>query len=183
MTLRSIGLSAVALLAYGTIGCTDSPSPAAKGGSHFATTSGGCNVVSGFPIPAEGQPTSRTSLGSRVEDGKDGASVDCRVVSSGEGFSFDGHVQSGSRAFTVIANVGPAETGGFVGTGTVWHTDPNSPALSSDSDACEVTVLPNQDIASGRVWGNFVCPAVSANNQPDVSCRAEGSFVFENCEQ
>jgi len=183
MTLRSIGLSAVALLAYGTIGCTDSPSPAAKGGSHFATTSGGCNVISGFPIPAEGQPTSSTTLGERVEDGKDGAIVSCRVVSSGGGFAFNGSVQSGARAFSIIANVAPDESGGQSGTGSVRHTDPNSPPLVSDDSACDVTVLPNQDIAPGRVWGNFRCPAVSANNQPDVTCSAEGSFVFENCDQ
>ena len=183
MTLRSIGLSAVALLAYGTIGCTDSPSPAAKGGSHFAITSGGCNVQTGFPIPAEGQPTSSTHLGSRVEDGKNGAAVDCRVVSSGDGFAFNGSVQAGSRAFTIIGNVAPVDTGGFSGTGTVWHTDPNSPALNSDDGACTVTISPTQDIAPGRVWGSFQCAEVSANNQPDVACRAEGSFVFENCDQ
>jgi len=183
MTLRSIGLSAVALLAYGTIGCTDSPSPAAKGGSHFQITSGGCNVQTGFSIPAEGQPTSSTYLGSRVEDGKDGANVDCRVVKSGDSFSFDGNLQVGSRAFTIIGNVTPAETGGFDGQGTVWHTDPNSPALNSDTDACEVTILPNQDVDAGRVWGNFQCTEVHANNQPGVVCRAQGSFVFENCSQ
>ncbi len=157
--------------------------PAARGGSRFAVTSGGCNVATAFPIPAEGDATSRIVLGSRVEDGVDGASVTCRVVTSGDGFAFDGNVQEGSRAFTIIANVAPDDAGGHTGIGTVWHTDPNSPALNSDDGACTVTVLPNQDIASGRVWGNFQCATVSANNQPGIACSAEGSFVFENCEE
>jgi hypothetical protein len=157
--------------------------PPAKGASHFVITSGGCNLVSGFAIPPDGPSVSSTYLSERVEDGIDGASVDCRVVTSADGFAFDGNVQSGSRAFTTIANVAPADSGGYLGTGTVWHTDPNSPALNSDDGACAVSVLPNQDIAPGRVWGNFQCETVSANNQPGIACRAEGSFVFENCAQ
>jgi len=177
------GTDAGGIDASGTDADGRSSLPAAKGASHFATTSGGCNVVSGFPIPPEGQPVSATSLGSRVEDGLDGASVDCRVVTSADGFAFDGSVQLEARAFTIIANVVPADTGGYLGTGMVWHTDPNSPALSSDDGACAVSVLPNQDIAPGRVWGNFECATVAADNQPDIACRAAGSFVFENCER
>jgi hypothetical protein len=157
--------------------------PPAKGGSHFAVTSGGCNVAVNFPIPIEGQPVNSVYLGARVEDGVDGASVDCRVVTSANGCSFDGILQVDARAFTIIATVAPDDADGYTGSGTVWHTDPNSPALRSDDGACIVTVLPNQDIAPGRVWGNFECPSVSANNDPGVSCSARGSFVFENCEQ
>ena len=157
--------------------------PPAKGASHFATTSGGCNVVSGFPIPPEGQPVSQLYLSERVENGIDGGVVNCRVVSSANGFAFDGNVQLGARTFTIIANVAPADSGGYMGTGTVWHTDPSSPALTSDDGACAITVLPNQDIAPGRVWGNFQCATVSAPNQPGIACSAEGSFVFENCRQ
>jgi hypothetical protein len=166
-----------------TDGRDGSALPPAKGGSHFAVTSGGCNVAASFPIPIGGQPVSSTYLGARVEDGAQGASVDCRVVRSGDGFAFDGNVQEDARAFTIIANVAPDDADGYAGSGTVWHTDPASPALYSDDGACAVTVLPNQDIAPGRVWGNFQCATVSAPNQPGIACSAQGSFVFENCAQ
>ena len=156
--------------------------PSARGGSNFAVTSSGCNVQTGLAIPPDVQPTSATYLGERVEDGVEGATVDCVVVTSADGFAFNGNVQLDSRAFTIIANVSP-DGDGYTGTGTVWHTDPNGPALSSDDGGCTVTVQPNQDIAPGRVWGNFECPTVSASNEPGIACTARGSFVFENCDQ
>jgi hypothetical protein len=185
MTLRGIGSTALALSAFALLGCTDSPTRPMKAGTSFQTTTGGCNVTSGFIIPEGGQPTTQTSLGSRVADGKSGADVDCTVRSAGGGYQIFGAVQQGMRSFTLDAQVGASTTAGekFSGWGTVYQFDsPTSTNLQSARDACTITIRDNQDIAKGRVWGSFENCHVSNPGSPGIACEAGGSFVFENCD-
>jgi hypothetical protein len=182
MTPRSIGLSALAPLAVALIGCTDSPTPPSKGGSSFMTD--GCNVTTGLTIPSGGQPTSQSYLGARVEDGKGGADVDCDVGKEGSGYRIQATAQEGNRSFTVTAMLAQSSEEGqkYSGLGTVYQFDgTQSVNLQSDTDTCSITVLDNQDIANGRVWGNFDCANVHPPRSPGVQCAAHGSFVFENC--
>jgi len=190
MTLRWIEPITAGLLAAGTLGCTDSPPPPAKGASNFALTSGGCNFTGGFTIPEVGVPTTRTTLGQRVEDGKSGAKVRCTVSRQGNAFNIAGSVLQGNRSLSVVnGQVGLDPTiKGHSGPATIIHTDGMSTGtLESLPGGCTINIYPNQDLAEGRVWGTFLCSTgdaqdgVRSSNNPSASCNAEGSFVFENC--
>jgi hypothetical protein len=181
MKLRVIGLSVAGLLALGAVGCSDSPLPPAKGGSNFRITSGGCNQNGSFPIP-EGavQPTSDTHLGPRVED-TEGATVDCEVRSTGSGYVLSGLIRQGNRSFNINGSVDAVGDGSYLGTGAVIHYDATTATLQSGDVDCVLTVNVNQDVAPGRVWGNFNCTEVGNYDQPGVRCTADGSYVLENC--
>jgi hypothetical protein len=185
MTLRGIGSTAAALFAFALLGCTDSPSRPMKAGTSFQATTGGCNITSGLIIPDGGQPTTQSSLGSRVSDGKSGADVDCEVSSTGDNYRIFGTVRQGMRSFTLDAQVAPSQVAGekFSGLGTLYQYDsPTSTNLQSDPDACPISIRDNQDIAKGRVWGNFQNCPVRNQGSPGIACEAAGSFVFENCD-
>jgi len=182
MTLRRFGPIAVVMLAFGTASCSESALPPAKGGTRFVITSGGCNVNGSFSIPDGSQPTTDRYLGTRVEDG-DGADVDCEVAErSGGTYTLAGYAQEGQRRLNLAAQLGPSDAGGFIGTGTVYHYAAATGALQSMID-CTFTVNPDQDVAPGRIWGNFQCDQVGDPNLPAVRCAAEGNYVFENCEK
>jgi hypothetical protein len=193
MTLRCIALSALVPLALAALGCSETPPPAAKGASAFSATSGGCGVTGGFEIPAGEAPTSGTYLGSRVTDGKSGAEVSCTVSPGSGGYEISGSVQQGQRGLTITNGVvtpNPALPGGYAGTGMIYHYDSLSgPLQTLPGQTCAITVGTDaahlQDIASGRVWGNFVCDLDTVGDPatPSVRCSAQGHFVFENCDK
>jgi hypothetical protein len=150
-----------------------------RGASYFAVD--GCGLSTGIAMPEGEAPTTSTSQGPRVESSDEEADVRCQVSSQGDGFSITGVIEQGTGAFMVDGIVAPAGNG-YSGLGTIAQLDgATSLNLSSALDACELTVLPNQDIAEGRVWGNFDCAEVS--NRTDPGCPAQGSFVFENCDR
>ena len=183
MTLRSTRLCAVALLASGAIGCSPASDDAPKGASHFQINGGGCNVgvSQGYTIPVGSQPTTVTSQGARVEDGKEGADVSCKVSEDGDGYFLSGTVQQRTRSFTVSGTVDPTADGGYSGFGTVIQADsPTSLNLRSPANSCNITVMEGQQIKKGYVWGNFDCPSVV--HEPNQNCPAIGSFVFEHCD-
>jgi len=155
--------------------------PPAKGASNFVITSGGCNVNGAFAIPEGTQPTTDRYLGARVEDGQDDADVDCQVAASGEGYIVAAYVQQGQRRLNLAADLLPFGGASYTGPATVTHYASETGALSSQTD-CTASVNPDQDVAPGRIWGNFACD-VGDPNQPTVRCTAEGSFAFENCER
>jgi hypothetical protein len=167
-------------------GGAGSQTPPSKAGTSFQPTTGGCNLTTGLIVPEGGQPTTQTLLGARVADGMSGADVDCTVSPTGDGYQVFGAVQQGMRSFTVEALVAPSANEGekFSGLGTIYQFDsPTSTNLQSDRDACSITVLENQDIAGGRVWGSFTCETVRNPGAPGIECSASGSFVFENCDE
>ena len=191
MTLRWIGPITAGLLAAGTLGCTDSPPPPAKGASTFVLTTGGCNFTGGFHIPEVGVHTTRKTPGQRAEDGKSNAKIRCTVSKQGQNqYSIGGSILQGTRGLSVVNGlVGPdAEIDGYSGSAQIIHTDTQTGTLESDAGACQLTVYENQDVAAGRVWGNFSCvgqneDGVRSNNNPSARCNAEGNFILENCDK
>ena len=130
------------------------------------------------------QPTSPTTLGDRIDDGEDGARVECTVAeTSDDAYSIDGLIAYDDHRFRIMGVLQSAGANGYLGRGTVQYATPEDGPLESRADACSLTVLPDQDVADGRVWGNFTCPALDGADTSSAAsaCGLEGSFVFETC--
>jgi hypothetical protein len=44
-------------------------------------------------------------------------------------------------------------------------------------------VAGGQDLAAGRIWGNFECSDLGNPDTPGAVCSGSGHFVFENCDE
>ena len=139
-----------------------------------------------YYIPNEGQPTSPTHVGDRIDNEEDGARVECTVARAGNGaYSINGLIAHDDHRFHIMGTLQPAGADGYLGQGTVQYATPEDGPLETGADACLLTVTPDQDVADGRVWGNFTCPTMDGadTSSPTSACGLEGSFVFEACAQ
>jgi len=181
MTLRSLDVCVVGVLAIGIAACSPSPGPEARGASRVFPYSSGCGPGP-YVIPTVGTPTSERVAGDRITDGDDG-DVDCSVTKSGGSYRIRGSLEEGATSFAIGGSViAVPDTGVFQSegaTGSVSFYHPNSGNISSET--CTIEVLENQEIGTGKVWGNFDCTQSTKEANPGFACNFEGSFIFENC--
>jgi hypothetical protein len=139
----------------------------------------------GHPIPEEGPLTSDTTVGPRVENGVDGANVDCTLTANGDGAWIDARLALQPKVFRVVGELQPAGPDEYSGPGTVHYAGPDCGALSSQPDACTLSVSPLQElsVSSGLIWASFDCPAMDGadTTAQESGCASLGSFAFERC--
>jgi hypothetical protein len=143
-----------------------------------APTTGLCGIGP-YVIPADGTPTTDVTVGTRVEDGKSGASVECKVKKSGGGFNLSGSIKQGD-SFFVSGHVDQTGEGTYSGSGSVSFYASSWGSVSSST--CTFTVSATQEIGDGRVWATAFCTNSRAGNEPGNSCEYSASFILENCE-
>lgn len=173
---RSSLTAAVALVTL--VACTDSPGPAPRASSRVAPITGGCNTGP-YLIPANGTPTTETTVGTRVEDGKSGADVSCSVRQSGSGYSIRGSIKQGS-SFFVTGQVAQTGEGTYSGTGSITFYAPAADTVTSNT--CSITVSAVQEIGDGKVWASASCTDSRQGSSAGRSCDFGASFILENCE-
>ena len=190
MTLKGILTVAAGTGLLTTLGCSDPVPPPPQGGVNISVRSAPSSVtpagkkctVGGHQAFIGSPPPDASKPGSRVVDGEGGASVSCNVRKSADGFSINGNANHKGVSFSVTGSVMPAGTG----TVTILHRNPTvlETVKSDQATPCTISVedAPLQ-VASGRIWAKFSCPALTANQQPTLFCEGEGFFVFENCEE
>jgi hypothetical protein len=113
----------------------------------------------------------------RAVDGEPDTRISCEVRSSGsDAFTFAGSIRkSGNMIFTASGTIS-----GQAGTMSLseWDIASGLPDTVSD-EACTLD-LTGRYVAPGAIWADFRCPQFGDEL---VSCRAEGTFVFENCQR
>jgi hypothetical protein len=185
MMLRTAILATTALLALGVTSCSGSPPPPAQGDMtiHISSASSPpagktCNVGAHSATIGD-NPPSDSNPGSRVRDGNKGAYVNCKVKGKTV-FNVSGSMRKGTVSFQVIGSV--PKVGGGDGTATITSYDPTTAfTMTSPADPqCTVTPI---EIAGGRIWASFACPGFVNTDSPSTYCKADGYFVFENCDQ
>ncbi len=170
--------------AIASIGCSDPVPPASKAGvSLHVFGTGACAIPQGV-VKGIGQPPpdsmSAAGKGSPIFDGESGVKTNCRV-SNGPNFSVSGSASQNPISFNVSAQLGPDGKG----TGTIGLFVPEANGnLTSPADMpCSVEAIVTSSgpqVKPGAVWAKFTCAAVT--QPPADSCRADGEFVFENCD-
>ncbi len=151
--------------------------PAARGASNVYPYSSGCGPGP-YRIPAAGAATTEQIVGDRItDDGED--EVDCNVTATASGYRVRASVAEGTADFAAEVDLEPAGDGTYSGTGTVGFYDPRSGYIASE--VCVFEVLANQEIGTGKAWGNFDCTQSTKEGGPGYSCNFEGSFLVENC--
>ena len=192
MSLRSLVVGAAALTAFSVAGCSDAVAPPSQAGVYveinsapLADTPPGrkCTIL-GYSAQIGNPPPSKSSPGKRVVDGEGGASVTCKVSKSGDVFKFQGKTTHKKVSFFASGEV----TKGGAGTARVTEYDPESlRTMGNPTDTpCVVSVADPFEVANGRIYAEFHCPAFVDISQPDAElfCEAEvGWFVFENCDE
>ncbi len=196
MSLRTLMVGAAALTALSAASCSDAVAPPSQGGMYIEinaaplteTPAGRKCTIAGHSAQIGNPPPNASSPGKRVIDGENGASVSCKVSKSGDVFKFQAKATHKKVSFFASGEVTPG------GTGTARITEYDPPGttgsgltLGSPADTpCEVSVEAPFEVAKGRIWGYFHCPAFVDISQPDAQlyCEAEnGWMVFENCDE
>lgn len=132
--------------------------------------------------------TDGTQPGRRLEDGQEGASVDC-TMSGEEPVMLDlritGPQSHPSSVFleTVGMNLdgwiaaGTGEAAIELITGGILYRSVGNCALTTES------ARPNNQftVETGRIYARFDCPELE--NPPTTGCTAAGAFTFERCGQ
>jgi hypothetical protein len=79
--------------------------------------------------------------------------------------------------------LGSVATGG-VGTADILYTDVKLGTTVQNDPTKQCTVAANEyslQVEKGHIWAKFDCPQVIS--KPTAYCRANGIFIFENCEE
>ncbi len=183
--LRTAIFATTTLLALGVTSCSGSPPPPAQGDMtiHISSASSPpagktCNVAAHVATIGDNPPGLKTP-GSRVRDGNHGAVVNCTVKGKTV-FNVSGALRKGAVSFQIVGSV--PKVGGGNGTATITSYDPNTSftMTTPDDPKCSVTPI---EIAGGRIWAQYTCPGYINADSPSTYCKAEGFFVFENCDQ
>ncbi len=178
-----------ALIAFGSLSCSD-PVPPPVQGAFIASVAGVSPPPAGKACPAGAAftydvPEVRATKPAealdddtylhRAIDGESGADLSCSVKGGSAGYTFSGKIARSGQSLQVLSG-----TLGADGKGTAQIIVANSRSLSaaliSPSANCVITT---SDVQPGSMWAHFTCPSVEA--PPSDSCKAEGTFVFENC--
>ena len=130
--------------------------------------------IGGPPKSSIGDP------GPRQVDGENFARIKCRVSGSG---TFGLSLSAETRA--TVFSVEGSSAGGS-GTATIGVAAPGTSGekLVSEAGGCQLGLeRPPFQVAAGNIWATFDCPSLTSPNQPGSQCRAQGEFVFENCDR
>lgn len=195
MALSLLSVGAIAISALASSGCSDTVPPPAQGALSYrvwGATGQGClvqNHSSNAPNPGRGQNVTSTGVGSVAVDGENGAKVSCRVSGDGTSFSVTGELTLGDVSFSVSTQLSPGdkEADGKIRlqdnlTANVYAQP--ATLLDPPTPPCKIDISKgNYDVGTGWVWGHFMCDSIVDERSPDAFCSAEGTFLFENCDE
>jgi hypothetical protein len=189
-----------AVVALGALGCSDPVPPPAQGAfiasvSSVSPAPAGKMCPSGaaltYDVPAidpaaiPPQALDADTYLHKIIDGEDSSTVRCTVKGSSS-FTFSGRISLGGKALEVSnGTLGADKKGTARVTLTKSSTPGFSNSLSSEPAGCQIDAAPangnNFQVKPGSMWAHFNCPAVM--HEPSDYCKADGFFVFENCDQ
>jgi hypothetical protein len=179
------------VVAFGSLACSDPVPPPAQG-AFIASVNSVSPAPVGKACPAGAAftydvPRVRDTAPSEILDantylhktidGENGASVSCSVKSGGGGFTFSGKIELDGKALEISDGTLAANNMGMARAFVVNAEHLSSPLISPMPN-CSVTA---SDVQAGSIWATFRCTSVES--PPSDYCRAEGTFVFENCSQ
>jgi hypothetical protein len=144
-------------------------------GSGSCATSG-LTEGNGNPMP---DGAGQAGKGGPIADGEKGVKAACTVAGAGQ-YSVSGAVSQNALSFSVNGQI--ASTGAGSGSITVQAPLANGSLSSPVGMPCTLTAVETGagfQVKAGAVWARFDCQAVT--QPPSDSCRADGEFVFENC--
>lgn len=195
MALSLLNLGAIAVGALVSTGCTESVPPPPQGAiSYRFWRAGGQGCIVGghafsAPDTGRGQNVTSTGVGQVAVDGENGAKVSCRVSGDGATFSVTGELMLGDISFSIDTQVSPGdkEADGKVRLQdniTASTFAQPAPLVEPPTAPCKVDISRgNFGVGSGWVWGHFICDNIVDERNPGAFCSAEGTFIFENCDE
>jgi hypothetical protein len=191
-----------AVVALGALGCSDPVPPPAQGAfwanvKSVSPPPAGKSCPSGasltFDVPAvdpSNIPPKPTQLDAdnyqvKIIDGEDQAEVSCKVKGKST-FTVEGTIKLGNKSLAISSGTLGADK---KGTARVTLRDSGNPgfsgALSAPTANCTIDAAAapgnNFQVKAGSIWGHFDCASVEQT--PSDYCKADGFFVFENCDQ
>ena len=187
----SLRWSFTAVLALGTLACSDPVPPPAQAGLRLSLSNGSgisgksCPVTAITKTVPERDPNnimegpSATDPGVRVIDGEDNSKISCSVKGNGP-FSVSASIQYASTSFTLLG--GSVMAGGNGTANISVYTPEITTTISSPSTTpCSVRVPAGTSfqVKPGSIWAEFSC--MSLETTPSTACSANGILVFENC--
>lgn len=196
MAFGLLSLGAITMGALASSGCSDTVPPDAQGAVSYRIWKGngqGCIIPahsSNAPNLGRGQNVTSTSVGEVAAHGQDGAKVRCQVKPNGDGsFMVTGELEFGDVSFSIDTTVSPGQTDAdakvrLQDNHTVSPYAQPVLLLEPPTPACKVEVNKgNFGVDTGWVWGHFTCGSVVDERSPEAMCSAEGTFLFENCDE
>jgi hypothetical protein len=130
---------------------------------------GNCGIVHTTTIPMGSLVNNLSTGEDRAIDEEKGAKLSCSI----RGRSISATIAQGLETITITGTADESS-----GTATISHFDPDaSQSLKSTTNGCALTV---HRLESDVIWASFACEAFNA--PPTHACRADGTFLFENCE-
>jgi hypothetical protein len=143
---------------------------------------GACAVPQGVERGIGDPPpdSAAAGKGTPLSDGEQTVHTSCSV-SDGPTFAVVATVAQSPISFRVDGQISAAG----LGTGAIglYIPEANGELSSSAAMPCTLTAIQTSagyQIKAGAVWAKFSCAEVT--QAPAYSCRAEGEFVFENCQ-
>jgi hypothetical protein len=178
MDIRNLGWI-VTLTAFSTLSCGDAVPPRAEGAASLAlhtsaTTTGSCpshtlSLMSGLT------PPSSTGMGDLLIDGKNDASVSCKVQKD-DSYVISGELKHGTQSLSVSGTIASDGTGTF--SLSFW----DSVLFESLSDTtCQLTQSYTLD--SGSIWASIRCTQLASRSNNSIECAAEATLVFKSCDE
>lgn len=194
MAFGLLSLGAITMSALASSGCSDTVPPSAQGAVSYRiwkATGQTCSWGHSMNAPnlGRGQNVTSTGVGEVAVDGQGGAKVKCQVKPSGDSFMVTGELELGNIAFSIDATVAPGQTDAEAKVrlqDNITVSPYAQPVLLLDPPPapCKVDVKAGKyGVDAGWVWGHFSCNAVVDERSPDAVCSAEGTFIFENCDE
>lgn len=187
-----------AFVALGSLACSDPVPPPAQG-AFIASVGQVSPPVSGKACPAgaaftydvpavratkPGEALDNNTYLHKTIDGESNSTVSCTVKKGGGGFSFSGKISISGQALEITDGV---LDGSNKGTARIFivNSEHLSAPLISPSANCVIDASSTSGAAyqaqPGSMWAHFSCSSVES--PPSDYCKAEGTFVLENCVQ
>lgn len=188
-------MGAIAIGALASSGCSDSVPPPPQGALSYRIWKGlgqGCfvhNHQTNAPNAGRGQNVTSTGVAEVAVDGENGAMVKCRASGDGSTFTVTAELMYGDVSFSLDTQLSPGdkEAEGKVRIQDNHTATPYAqPAalLDPPTAPCKIDIAKgNFGVGTGWVWGHFSCDSIVDERSPDAFCSAEGTFLFENCDE
>lgn len=192
------GMGAIVMTALASFGCSDTVPPPAQGAVsyHFTKAAGqSCFVnphFSNAPDLGKGQNVTASNVGEVAVDGQNGAQIKCHVKAQGSAYDVGAEFDLGNVSLSLATTIadGQSDAEGSVSLQDHHTQTPYiQPAKMADPPTapCKFSVKAQKGqslgVASGWIWGHFICDKILDERSPEGVCTAEGTFLFENCDE
>lgn len=191
----ALAACALVVAGCGSSSTTDGPGgDASSSGARAALTlnvsgdtSQGCaHFTANVPsLAGTAETVTDTTYASVVEDGRDGASVTCRVAAQGGAFDVTATVYGGPWKL-VLATLVATDQSDAPATVSLTDTDLKSTWSSSPGASCALDVNgagSSLTVAPGRLWAHVTCPTFVDPANASASCAANGWVLLDRCAQ